>query len=120
MKDLTIDGFTEFTDKKGFITEDPMVSITSGGRIGFNKKAFRDYLSGYKHIKLYYNSEKKVIALQGTNTATPNTYPIKKNKASETGYINSKSFMTFFGIKNLKKKVKGEWDQEAEAFLVQI
>ena len=123
MKDLIKEGFEEFTGKKTFITEEPMISFTSGGRIGINKRAYQDYLAKYKYIKLFYNKEKKIVAMKATNTVDQNAYSIKKNKNSETGYINSRSFFNHFGIdiatmKN--NKIKASWDQESEAFFVQL
>jgi hypothetical protein len=77
-------------------------------------------LSNYKYIKLFFNPKKKIIALRATNSEDQNTYSIKKNKGSETGYINSRSFFSYFGISMDKKKVKASWDKEAETFFVQI
>ena len=71
MKDLTTEGFSEFTGNRIMSSNKPIISIAVSGRIGINRAAYRNYLSHYQFVKLLYNSETRVMALKGTNSESP-------------------------------------------------
>lgn len=105
--ELSLDGFISFEQVRKVVKNKPVLTVHKSGRLGLNKKAFIDYLSG-KYVKFFYNSDTKIIALKIFNQREDNTYKVKKSSNSETGFINSTGFFKHNKIDTTIKRTT-EW-----------
>jgi len=122
MGKMTLDGFNKFTDKKRSTFKDPRISIAKGGRLNFNKSAFRDYVKAYRHIELYYREDDRIIALKLLSEATDYSYDIKIPKSRNIGSVNCYGFFKHnnIDVSELRNTLIIEIDKENDIIFIKI
>jgi hypothetical protein len=92
MAEFNLDSFTKFTDKRKVSTHDPIITINKGGRINFNKVAFKNYCGTSRYAEFYYKPDEKIIGIKFLDNSTNESYDIKVAKNRGVGSINSYGF----------------------------
>ncbi len=89
--------FELFTGKKG--KYNVSVSLSKPGIISFSSGMSRKYeLSQYKGAQLYFDSEKKAIAIKLLQEETQEMFNLKHREDNKGSFIACKSFFTAYEI----------------------
>ena len=115
-----LEDFEEFSGRRTYRSAGPIVSLTKGGRIGFNKAA-TEILRPYKYFKLLYNKKDNVIAVKVEQEESYNTLSIKFNDKFGTAQMFVRSFLNHDGIVSEKaQRLETVWDDENKCFFCQL
>jgi len=92
----------------------PVVSITKGGMISFNKGAVQRFgLHGYCYAILFFDKESQTVGVMPTDDEEEDGICRLRHRQSGAD-ISAKSFLEYFAVAYASgaKKYDAEWDEE--------
>ena len=96
--------FEEFRRRSRPITGQPVIGIQNRGTISFNQPAYNLMaaitlpVDSNLSIKFLYDSDRKMVAFRPVPPDTADSYPVRKQPASESYIATGKAFFSFHGI----------------------
>jgi len=96
--------FEEFRRRSRPITGQPVVGIQNRGTISFNGAAYnlmaaiKSPVDSHLSMKFLYDPDRKLIAFRPVAPETPDSYPIRKQPASESYLATGRGFFSYYGI----------------------
>lgn len=90
-------GFEPFEEKRVKRTE-PNVSISKQGNFHLNAACIREYFSGYKHVKLFWDAFQKRIGIKPMKTPDEHCYNVHINPRGSIGTFSGSAFLKKIGI----------------------
>ena len=90
-------GYLQFISQRR-VSNQEMVTILKEGVLGINKLCTENHFKGFKFAALYYDKEKRKIAIQPTNNPSRGTSNILFIKQGTLAKISAKSFLRYCGI----------------------
>ena len=96
--------FEEFRRRSRPITGQPVIGVQNRGTISFNIAAYnllaaiRPPVNANLSIKFLYDPDRKLVGLRPVAPDTPDSYPVRKQPASESYLATGRGFFSYYGI----------------------
>ena len=97
MKKLSLENMEEFTGKSVAHAGEPRISLQKSGRIGINRAADNLWFKNFQHVKLFWDSKSRVIALKLLKKPESASYEVKRTKSSSI-YVSCQAFFNYIGL----------------------
>ena len=96
--------FEEFRRRSRPVTGQPVIGIQNRGTISFNQAAYNlmaaisPPVNANLSIKFLYDSDRKLVAFRPVAPDTADSYPVRKQPASESYIATGRAFFGYYGI----------------------
>ena len=96
--------FEEFRRRSRPVTGQPVVGIQNRGTISLNIAAYnlltaiKEPVDSNLSLRFLYDPERKIVAFRPVAPDTRDSYPIRKQPASESYLVTGKGFFSYYGV----------------------